>query len=135
RDARVAAELLDVPTRDEAAEAMTDEVDALALRHALDDAPEALGDADDRNAGRVREARDLRAGLVDDALAHRTEDAGGGEEAVDEDDDVVVLADLLGHDGREIFRHERDLAQRGDRFGDPPTQLAGLGGEARRKER
>ena len=60
--------------------------------------------------GRVREGRDARARLALEARAERAEDAGARQEAVHQHDHVVARA-ALGHDGREIARHQRDLAQ------------------------
>ena len=116
-DARMTAELLDVPASDETAEAVTDEVDAASHGDLRDESREATCDAVDARAGSVREARDLRLRVVHEVAAHRAEHAGAREEPVNQHDHVVARRDLRRHDGRDVARHEHDLAKRRDGLG------------------
>ena len=86
-------------------------------RDLRDEPREAARDAVDAHARRMSEARDLRLRVVHEVAAHRAEHARAREEPVDEHDDVVARVDLFRHDGRDVTRHERDLAKRRDGLG------------------
>src|SRR5262245_1711102 len=97
-DTSVAAELLHVPARDDAAETVPDEVNAATDRDPLDERGQAPRDPIDADAGRVGEARHLRAGGCGEGALHRSPNACAREEAVDEHDDVVLVAGLVGYE-------------------------------------
>lgn len=122
RDACVPTELLDVPARDETAQAVTNEVHAAAHGDLRDEPREASSDPVDAHARRVREARHLRVRVVHEVAAHRAEHARAREEPVDEHDDVVAGEELFRHDGGDVTRHERDLAKGRDGLVDVVTE-------------
>lgn len=117
RDARVSAFLLHVPARDDAAQAMTDDMHACTHVDAIDEARELLCDHSHRGSGRVRERRHLAA-LVFEARLQGPPHAGAREEAVHQHDDVVARA-VRRHDEPEIVSHQHYFAKRRPRLGVP----------------
>lgn len=113
--AHITPELLDIPTSDDAAEAVTNDMDAHAGRKAIDQACELLRNGTDANARGMGKACKLHASAGERFL-HRTEYARAGEDAVNEDDDFVPTGHL-GKRRRDVPRHQDALSQGRDCFG------------------
>lgn len=116
RDARVTAELLHVVARDDAAEAVPDDVHARLLRKLRDEVAEIERDVRHGRAGQVGEARDARSLIALELLSQRTEHARAREETMDENDDVAHVVRLLRNALPDVARHEHHFAKGRERF-------------------
>lgn len=115
RDARVPTFFLHVPARDDAAQAVTDDVHASADVDAIDHPRELLGDEAHGGSRRVRERRHA-CSLGFEARLQRAPHSRAREEAVHQHDDVIANA-MLRHDEPEIVSHQHYLAERRARLG------------------
>ena len=96
RDSLVASELLHVPPRHEASEAVTDKMNPRAPGDPLHESRKASRDRLDTHTRRMSEACDLRARVLLEPSLHRAKDARARKKTVDEYDDIVGGSYLRG---------------------------------------
>lgn len=130
RDALIAAQLVDIPARDQTAETVPDDVNARGARNAIDELRQAERDALHADARNVRERCGVHAAQMQ-TTTQRTKHSGRRQKSVHENHDVLTLR--VREHRRKIERPRDDLAQRRNRLDAQPLPFLETAQDASRR--